>query len=220
MPACQHAAAATMLGIQRIEIVPRLLHGGFEIAHRFAGHDGVAQRLVGVVAAIRRHVEWLARRFSRREKLVALSLQLRLHMGQRGHARGTCRQRFRKTTTGIEQVLAALAQRLRGEAEFAAEIFTRQTAKQRRQRVGRQRLFVDVDQCVLLAPAAAHRDQPAVGMTECAADAQFSTFVKKTVFDATRIKPEQQVADRDQRRGLAAFVGAEHHMQRGIRAKR
>ena len=180
---------------------------------RVGGDDRLAQAPLGVVVPLQRDIKRLAGGFARREQRVGFRGEFFTKRGQRAEAGGARGQGFRQPAALSEEVPTALAQRLGGEAELGAELRAIDRSQPALQMIVGQGPVVFVDERVLGALAALQALQRAVRHAQRAADPQQPHIVRE-IIGRLRGEAEQQVADRRERRRLARFVGAEHHVQR------
>ena len=169
---------------------------------RVGSDDRLAQAPLGVVVPLQRDIKRLAGGFARREQRVGFRGEFFTQRGQRAEAGGARGQGFRQPAALSEEVPAALAQRLGGEAELGAELRAIDRPQPALQMIVGQGLVVFVDERVLGALAALQALQRAVRHAQRAADPQQPHIVREVIGRLGR-EAEQQIADRRERRRLA-----------------
>ena len=196
---------------KRLAFDPGLRDGLLGRRQRVRGDDGLAQISFGLLMLVESRVKLLAGGAARAEQIVCFRVETRAQIRQHREPRRRGGEGFGEPSAGLQQFLAALAERLGGEAEFADENLARDRAEQARQEIVGERLVVRVQQRVFTSLAPAQEEHRAVGEPQPRADAQRRLVMQKG--EIRRLaEAKQQIADGVQRRGFARFVGAEHHV--------
>jgi len=160
---------------------------------------------------VERRVKFLAGGAARAEQTVGFRVETSAQMRQHRESRRGGGEGFGEPSACLQQFLAALAERLRCEAEFAGENLARDRTEQARQEVVGERLVVRVQESVLASLAPAQEEPRTVGEPQLRADAQRRLVMQEG--EICRLaEAKQQIADGVQRRGLAGLIGAEHHV--------
>ena len=133
----------------------------------------------------------------------------------------TRRERLGEPAAGRKQRRAALAQRLRGQAEFALEgLASRPRPSARCSASSGDRLVPDVDERVLVALAAAQFQAAEPSASRKAPPTRSSAHLMREARRASAAgKPNRRSPIAAQRRRLAGLVGAQHDMERRVGAK-